>query len=63
LFGLNNHDFSAEQIGSLGGSGLRDFISKGFVHRSLLQLCYSREGGNPGRDIFSGHPPARVWRS
>jgi len=22
-----------------------------------LRLCHSREGGNPGSDIFSGHPP------
>jgi len=33
------------------------FNHLGLIPRSLLRLCHSREGGNPGSDIFSGHPP------
>jgi len=29
----------------------------GLIPSSLLRLCHSREDGNPGSDIFSGHPP------
>jgi len=36
------------------------FNHLGLIPRSLLRLCHSREGGNPGSDIFSGHPPTRV---
>jgi len=35
-------------------------IYMGLIPRSLLRLCHSRAGGNPGWDIFFGHPPSRV---
>ncbi len=33
---------------------MRDFISKGFIHRSLLQLCHSPELRRAGAGIQVG---------